>query len=198
MGCDYIKSDDPDGYNIVTKQESLQKYGFDWEKMAKKIGYKDIPNQFICTSTNYLKCIMETLLENDAWKSKKWKTYFLYIVFRQLMRFHSKGRMIYYDFHGKFIKGQPVPLPKDIYPIFGLSFCFNTFLTNEYIDRNKKQQYIDYTHNMAADLLTVYKRIIKRNNWLSPSTKKYALMKLDYIKIIVGVVKGFECRTIFF
>ena len=189
LGCDSIKSDDPDGYNIVTKQESLQKYGFDWEKMAKKIGYKDVPNQFICTSTNYLKCIMETLLENDAWKSTKWRTYFLYIVFRQLMRFHSKGRMIYYDFHGKFIKGQPVPLPKDIYPIFGLSFCFNTFLTNEYIDRNKKQQYIDYTNNMGADLLTVFKRIIKRNNWLSPTTKKYALLKLENIKLVIGSPK---------
>ena len=189
LGCDTIKNDDPDGYNIVTKQEALTKYNFDWEKLAKKIGYEKIPNTFICTSTNYLKCMMNTLLENDAWKSAKWRTYFLYIDFRQVMRFHSKGRIIYYDFHGKFVKGQPVPYPKEIYPVFGLSLCFNTFLTNEYIDRNKKQQYIDYTHNMASDLLTVYKRIIKRNTWLSPNTKKYALLKLENIKLEVGSPK---------
>jgi len=105
------------------------------------------------------------------------------------MRFHNKWRHVYYEFHGKFVKGQPIPYPQEIYPVFGLSFCFNTFLTNEYIDRNKKQQYIDYTRNLAADLLSVYKRIIKRNTWLSPSTKKYALLKLENIHLQIGSPK---------
>jgi putative endopeptidase len=187
-GC-YTVKDDIDGYNVVTQRESLNKYNFDWVELTKQIGYKTPPKTFICTSTNYLKCIMETLLKDGAWKTAKWRTYFLYISFRQVMRFHSKWRFIYYEFHGKFIKGQPTPVPKEIYPIFGLSLCFNTFLTNEYIDKNKKQQYIDYVHSMATDLLTVYKRIIKRNTWLSPSTKKYALLKLDKIKLIVGTPK---------
>ena len=189
LGCDSIKTDDLDGYNIVTKQEALSKYNFDWEKLATKIGYKNVPNTFICSSTNYLKCIMETLLTDNAWQSDKWRSYYLYINFRQVMRFHSKWRIDYFDFHGKFIKGQPVPYPQDIYPVFGLSLCFNTFLTNEYIDKNKKQQYIDYTHNMAADLLTIYKRIIKRNTWLSPKTKKYALLKLEHINLVIGSPK---------
>ena len=42
---------------------------------------------------------------------------------------------------------------------------------------------------MASDLLTVYKRIIKRNKWLSPSTKKYALLKLENINLQVGSPK---------
>lgn len=189
LGSDSIKNDDPDGYNIVKKEEALEKYGLDWEQLATIIGYKKVPNTFICSSLNYLKSVMKLLTKDDAWKSAKWRTYFLYISFRQVMRFHSKWRYVYYDFHGKFIKGQPLPYPKEIYPIFGLSLCFNTFLTNEYIERNKKQQYIDYTHNMATDLLTVYKRIIKRNTWLSPSTKKYALLKLENIILEVGSPK---------
>jgi putative endopeptidase len=189
LGCDSIKTDDLDGYNIVTKNEALKKYGFNWEIFAKSVGYKDVPDKFICTSTNYLKCIIDTLSKDNAWKSKKWRTYYLYMILRQLMRFHSEWRLVYFEFHGKFIKGQPVPYPQDVYPVFGLSLCFNTFLTNEYIDRNKKQQYIDYTHNMASDLLTVYKRIIKRNKWLSPSTKKYALLKLENIQLQVGSPK---------
>ena len=39
---------------------------------------------------------------------------------------------------------------------------------------------------MATDLLTVFKRIIGRNNWLMPSTKKYALKKLENIKLEIG------------
>ena len=189
LGSETIKNDDPDGYNIVTKKEALEKYGFDWDKMARIIGYTNVPDNFICSSINYLDSIMNILTKDNAWSSQKWKTYFLYICFRQVMRFHSKWRQIYYNFHGKFIKGQPIPYPQEIYPVFGLSLCFNTFLTNEYIDRNKKSQYIDYVHNMAADLLTVYKRIIKRNTWLSPSTKKYALLKLEHIKLEVGSPK---------
>ena len=188
LGCDSIKNDDPDGYNVLTAESAL-KYGFDWNKMAKQIGYKEVPKTFICSSTNYLKCIMETLTTDNAWQSPKWRTYFLYINFRQIMRYHNRWRLVYFDFHGKFVEGKPIPYPKELYPVFGLSFCFNTFLTNEYIDKNKKQQYIDYTYNMGADLLTVYKRIINRNKWLSPSTKKYALLKLENIKLEVGSPK---------
>jgi putative endopeptidase len=126
------------------------------------------------------------LITNNAWQTKKWKTYFLYIIYRQLIRFHSKWRYIHYEFHEKFVKGQPMPWPKELYPIFGLSLCFNTFLTNEYVRKNKNEQYIEYTKTMAQDLLTVYKRIIRRNNWLSPSTKKYALKKLENIKLEIG------------
>ena len=188
LGCDTIKDDNEDGYNVLTKEEAI-KYGFDWEIMAKSIGYKNVPNKFICTSKNYLKCIIETLKKDEAWKSPKWRTYYLYFELRQMMRFHSEWRIAYYEFHEKFIKGQPVPYPKEIYPVFGLSLCFNTFLTNEYIERNKKQQYIDYVYNMGQDLLTVYKRIIRRNTWLSPSTKKSALLKLENIKLEIGSPK---------
>jgi putative endopeptidase len=188
LGCDSIKKDDENGYNVLTAKEAL-KYGFDWTQMAKKIGYTTVPKTFICTSINYLKCVMDMLLKDNAWQSPKWRSYYLYINFRQIMRFHSKWRIIYYNFHGKFIKGQPIPYPQELYPVFGLSLCFNTFLTNEYIDKNKNQQYIDYTHNMAADLLTVYKRIIKRNTWLTQKTKNYALLKLEKIKLEVGSPK---------
>ena len=185
LGCNSVKNDALNGYNILTQEQGLT-YGFDWNEMTKQIGYESAPKTFICYSLNYLQCIMKLLTKNNAWQSNKWRSYYYYINFRQIMRFHSEWRVVYYNFFGKFINAQPIPYPKELYPIFGLSFCFNTFLTNEYIDKNKSQQYIDYVHNMAFDLLTVYKRIIKRNTWMSPSTKKYALLKLEHIKLEVG------------
>lgn len=185
MGCNSVKNEDPDNHNVLTQSEAL-KYGFDWNELAKQIGYKTCPTTFLCTSKNYLKCVMELLTKNDAWKTEKWRTYFLYIHFRQIIRFHKKGRIIYFDFFEKFVKGQGEAMPQDIYTIFGLSFCFNTLLTNEYINKYKKQKYIDYVHNFGTDLLTVFKRIITRNKWLSPSTKKFALLKLNKIHLIIG------------
>ena len=82
LGCDDIKEDNEDGYNVITKSEALTKYNFDWEKLAKKIGYNDVPDRFICTSKNYLKCVLKLLTTDDAWKSSKWRTYYLYIAFR--------------------------------------------------------------------------------------------------------------------
>jgi predicted metalloendopeptidase len=185
LGCDSIKNDDEDGYNVVTIDES-NKYGLDWALLAKEIGYKKVPKKYICTSLNYVKCVMELLTKDDAWKSAKWRTYYLYIVFRQLIRFHSKWLMIHYEFKDKFIHGQPVPWPKELYPVFGLSLCFNTLLSNEYIAKNKREEHISYVKNMAKDLLTVFNRSINRNTWLSPETKKYALLKLENIHLIVG------------
>ena len=67
-----------------------------------------------------------------------------------------------------------------------MSFCFNTFLTNEYISRYKNQQAINYVKTMAEDLKTVFIRIIKRNKWMQPKTKKKALLKLENFKLTVG------------
>jgi len=186
LGCNKIKKDDENGYNLVYKTESINKCGLDWSELATQIGYKDVPDRYICNSLNYVSCILSLLTKDDTWKSKKWTTYYLYIILRQLIRFHSEWRQIHYEFNEKFVKGQPVPWPKDIYPVFGLSICFNNLLSKEYIKRHKKQAHIDYIKNMAEDLLIVYKRIIKRNTWLSPKTKQYALQKLDHINLIIG------------
>lgn len=184
LGCDSIKKDSPDLYNVVTTEQSMKELGFDWGEFSKEIGYKKTPEKLIVDSLNYVKCIMD-LLKKD-WQTPKWRTYFIYINIRQIMRFHKKWRYLYYEFHGKFVEGQLVPGPPEIYAIFGISFCFNTLLTNEYVRKNPRRAEIDYTKNLGSDLLTVFKRIIKRNTWLSPKTKKYALLKLEHIKLIVG------------
>jgi putative endopeptidase len=186
LGCYLIKSDNYNGYNVVQTSESVSKYNFDFADLLKNIGYKEIPKKFICTSLNYLNCIMTFLLTDDKWKTPKWRTYYLFTMFRQLIRFHSEWRMIHFRFHEHFVAGQPVPWPKEIYPVFGMSLCFNTMLSNEYAARHKRQQHIDYVKNMAEDMLTVYKRKIKHNTWLSPKTKKFALKKLDHINLIIG------------
>lgn len=63
MGCDSVKKDSPDFYNVVKRGEALQ-YGFDWDKFAHKVGYKTVPESFICGSLNYLKCMCTELSEN--------------------------------------------------------------------------------------------------------------------------------------
>lgn len=182
--CDKIKNDSEDFYNVVSAHDALAKYGFDWAAFSKHIGYTYVPENFIVSSLNYLACTMK--LMKDNWKTPKWRTYWLYIYYRQLIRFHGKWREIYFNFNENLISGQTVIFPRELFPVFGVSACFNTLITNEYVKKNSKPHYIEYMRNMAEDMKIVFKRIIKRNTWLSPQTKKYALLKLDHMKLIIG------------
>jgi len=183
-GCSDIKKDDDNGYNVVKADEALEKYGFDWNNFAHHLGYKDVPKTFICSGLNYLKCVSKLLVDN--WNSPKWKTYWYYIFLKQMIRFDSKLIDVYYSFNGKFIKGQPEPMPKELYPIFGLSYTFNTFLTEEYVSKYKNDVAVKFVEDLGYDLITVFKRIVGRNTWMSEKTKKAALQKLDHLKLVVA------------
>ena len=182
--CDDIKNESKENYNIVKSNEALSKYGFDWKEFCKELGFKQTPDFFITGNLNYLKCCCKELTTN--WKTQKWKTFWIYIYIKQIIRFHKSWRKIYFDFFGNFLQGQDEMFPQEIYPIFGLSVCFNTFLTIEYVKQYKNQVVIDFVNNLAYDLKKIFIRKIKRNTWLSPSTKKAALKKFKYMKLLVA------------
>jgi putative endopeptidase len=170
-----------DGYNVVSAEEAREKYHLKWDELTKGLGFKTVPRFFITDNLNYLHKITGILREN--WNSKKWQTYFYYCFFKQMMCFHRSWRVTYFNFFGKYVKGQTVMLPQEIFPVFGLSYCFNTFLTEEYIKKYANGAYIKWASNLAYDLKTVFMRIIERNKWMSPKTKKYALLKLQHIRV---------------
>jgi predicted metalloendopeptidase len=185
IGCTNKKiKDAPDFYNKISKKDALEKYGFDFEKFSEKLGFKKTPNFFITNNPNYLKCICEIM--KKEWNTPKWRSYWLFIFLRQIIRFDKNLRNIYFEFNGRFLKGFTKKLPKEIYPIFALSATFNNFLTTEYIKKNWNEHHVNYVKNMADDLLIVFKRIIKRNTWLSPKAKSFALKKLDYMNLVIG------------
>jgi putative endopeptidase len=184
MSCDLIKEEDEDGYNLVSKEEAIKQFGFDWEKFCKALGFKKIPDDFVTSNINYLLCGTKLLL--DKWYSDQWRTYWIYLYIRQQCRFDEDGWKNYYDFNGKFLRGQEGYVDDYILPVFGMSFTFNSFLTNEYILRYKNEQAVEYVRELVEDLRRVFMRIIKRNNWLQPKTKNIAIEKLEAIKLIVG------------
>jgi putative endopeptidase len=182
--CEDIKNEDPDEYNIVHKSEALDKYGFDWDKFATALGFKNTPDFFITSNLNYIYCM--TKLLQEEWDNEKWRTYFVFIYIKQLQRFTMEGRQNFFNFQGNFVQGQEKIVGKDLYVIYPMGFAFNTFLTNEYIAKYKNQTAIDYVKTMAKDLRTVFIRIIKRNKWLQPETKRIAIKKLEKLTLTVG------------
>jgi putative endopeptidase len=175
---------DPNFYNVATQSILENKVGFNWTKFAKRLGYSTVPQKIIVSNLNATKGLVELMHKN--WNTKAWKTYWIFIHLKQLLRFVVDWRPVYFNFYRKFVKGQPVDFTADIYSIFGMSLCFNKFLTDQYMLHNENQQYITYATNLFNDLRSIFKRRIEMNTWLSPSTKKGALKKLEKIKVTVG------------
>jgi putative endopeptidase len=184
FGCgDLIKKEEV--YNKVSKSDAMTKYGFNWDEFSKQLGFKKTPDFFITASLNYLKCGSQLLIDN--WKTPKWRTYWIYVILRRLIRITKAWEHITFDFSGKFEKGQEAIVKSDaVSAALYMSVPFNTFLTNEYVKKFENPQAMEYTKTMCNDLKLVFRRILERNNWLQPATKKYALKKLDSFKFIYG------------
>ena len=182
--CDAGKKNSPDRYNLVTKREALTDYGFDWSQFCKSMGFKNVPNDFVTSNLNYLECGSKMLKEK--WNTPQWKTYWIYLYIRQQCRWNEEGWINYYNFEGKFVRGQESEVDQSIKPIFPMGFLFNTFLTNQYIQKYNNPQGIAYVKTMAEDLKTVFTRIIRRNQWMQKKTKLKALEKLKRFKLTVG------------
>jgi len=180
---DVTKNEVP--YNKVYSREALEKYGFNWEEFAKHIGYKNVPEFFITPSLNYLKCGSDLLTKN--WNTPKWKTYWLFSIFKNLIRITRDWERIIFDFKGNFERGQEAlnetaAVSASLY----MSIPFNTFLTNEYVKRYENPEAMKYVEVLCEDLKLVFKRIMQRNDWLAPSTKKYAIKKIEHCKFVYG------------
>ena len=178
--CRNIKKEDPNGYNVVKTAEALHKYKFDWKNLAKALGFSYTPDFFITSNLNYLFCITDILLKE--WQNEEWRSYFIYLFIRQQQRYCLESYKNFYDFQGKFSRGQEDVVNVEICPIYPFGYAFNTFLTREYERKYRNDQLINYTKVMAEDLKTVFVRIIKRNKWLQPSTRKMAIKKLENFK----------------
>ena len=183
MGCDIFKKDDPNSYNIVYANEMETKFGFDWNRFTKLLGYKNPPKKIIVSSINALKCLTELLKNN--WNTQKWKTYWLYIQYRQMIRLEP-SLTIHFDFYKKTLEGASVAMPSTIYPIFILSLTFNTFLSEQYEKYNENHLYKNYIEHLVHELRYLFIRKLERNTWLSPKTKASAINKLKKLDIFVG------------
>ena len=167
FGCTEVKANDDVLYNKVYKDEALKKYGFNWEEFSKELGFKEAPDFFITANLNYLKCASTVFLDN--WNSEKWKTYWLYILLKRLVRITRGWEDILYNFKGQFERGQESTNRSDaVSAALYMSVPFNTFLTNEYVRKYENPQYMEYVKIMCEDLKIVFKKILMRNTWLQP------------------------------
>ena len=187
MGCDSIVKDlaKEKTYNRVTAAEAEAKYGFDWAAFAAELGFRRTPAFFITSSLNYLKCGAELFLAK--WDSPKWKTYWTYLLLAKLIRLTRGWEEITYEFRGKFERGQQAINTADaVSASLYMTLPFNHFLSRAYAAKFEKPEEMEYVRTLCDELKIVFRRILRRNTWLAPSTKRYALKKLKSFRFIYG------------
>jgi putative endopeptidase len=185
LGCQDVITGEEERYNKIIASDCYEKYGFNWSEFSKHLGFKKTPEFFITSSINYLKCGSDLLMNN--WNSSKWITYWTFLLLKRLIRITKKWEHISFDFYGSFERGQEKINKSDaVSASLYMSVPFNTFLTEQYMEKYSDPQKLEYVSILSKDLLLTFKGILERNTWLSPKTKKYALHKLSKFKFIIG------------
>ena len=181
------------GATRILTQDAMCLTGIDWREMGKWIGYESgsgsgssciPPPYFIANQVGYLNTVM-TLLKKE-WASDKWKSYWYFIYFRQLICFHDKWREIYLDFNDTLIRGKETHFPREYFPIIGLAYAFPKTMTEEFTKRYKNEEMIAKVREIGNTMLECYKDRINRNGWMSAYTKKGAFKKLNTIQLKIG------------
>jgi len=184
LGCQDITIKEK-SYNKVSKKEAIEKYNFDWDEFSKQLGFNSTPDFVITSSLNYLKCGTELFLKN--WNSDKWKSYWIYIHLQSICRLTRKWEKLYYNFFGKFEKGQEaINQTNAVSSSLYMSIPFNSFLSQKYVEKYSDPAKIEYVKILCNDLKEVFHRIMTNNTWLTSSTKKYALYKLSKLNFMIG------------
>lgn len=174
------------GATRILRQDAMSLVGIDWQELTKWIGYDadTIPPYFIVSQVGYLSSIMDIL--KKEWASDQWKSYWYFIYLRQLICFHDKWREIYLDFNDTLIRGKDTHFPREYFPILGMAYAFPKTMTNEFTRRHKNEEMISKVREIGNTMLECYKERITRNTWMSSTTKKGALTKLNTIKLYIG------------
>ena len=184
FGCSDVTKKE-ESYNKVSKTDALNKYGFNWTEFARELGFKTIPEYFVTSSLNYLKCGTDLFLKN--WNSPKWKTYWVYILLQFVSRTTRKWEKLNYKFFGEFEKGQSVLNENDaVSASLYMSVPFNKFLTEKYVEKYGTPNKIEYVNVLCEDLRKVFHRIMTNNTWLEKKTKNYAIKTIENMKFVIG------------
>jgi predicted metalloendopeptidase len=181
--CNKLKSN-RNGYNLVTKTDAMEKYGFDFVSFAKALGYTKPPNSFICSDLNYLNCCSKLLM--DEWNSEEWRGYWIIVFLRQLARCTKEWRTIISEFYEIIQLGQISTAVPEIRAVIFSTLPFNNLLTIEYKKLYEDKTKVEYVKGLTEDFKEVFLRIIKRNTWLSPKSKHYALKKIHALKFQIS------------
>lgn len=173
---------DPNGYNLIHKNEALEKYGFDWITFTKELGYKSVPEHFVATDINYLKAASQLITEN--WNSDKWRPWWVWLLTKRLTAVTDKWENENAKYYGKEGQGRRSNV-FSVRPSLYTSLAFNTTISEIYIKSHLDQRKVDYIKVFIEDLKEMFIKIVTKNKWMNKNTTDYAIKKIESLKFLL-------------
>lgn len=175
-------------YYKIASEEAMKKYGFNWVQYCIELGYQEdnIPDFFVTNNINYFIFCTKILL--DEWNSEKWRSYWIWLILRYVVRFTAEWHHIFYKFYGEETKGMLESYRKTTThsAVLMSIYAFNPIYNNEYIRYSYNEDYMFYAKKLAYNLRDIFVNKISRNTWMSEKTRKYSIEKLQNIEINIG------------
>lgn len=171
-------------YHRMPFAEVVKTYdAIDWKSYAKALGWQ-ASDRLSIDQPEFMAHINKQM---EVHSLDEWKTYLKWrIVMATYGRINSELAEVRFEFFGKVLGGaaEIMPLWKRVVLATdgAIGEAVGQLYAERYFPESSKQQVLSIVDSMRE----AYKKRILRLDWMSETTKKYALKKLDNIKVLIG------------
>jgi putative endopeptidase len=176
--------------NLVSVKEAIGlTKNIDLEQLLKVLGLSKYNRQVNLSTTKFLQSI------DKFWNAKNYELIKLYATFHFYMTFQTflPGKLtdITFDFFGKILSGQQKRKPRPKRAV-SVAESLGEDLSQFWLKENYSEQHQLKMNALIDNLQKAYEKSINSQEWLTPETKKQAVIKLKGITRKIGHPKKFE------
>ncbi|HEY0010533.1 MAG TPA: M13 family metallopeptidase [Candidatus Paceibacterota bacterium] len=156
---------------------------FDWRAYFKHMGVKELRNVIVMQPGFFTEVerLFSSVSIND------WKTYLEWHLINDFARTLSPAfEKQSFAFYGTVLSGVQKMRPRWNIALGTVNACVGEQLGKLYVEKYFGPEAKKRAHQIVRDLVTVYERRIRNLDWMSPATKKRALVKLHAVSIKLG------------
>ena len=99
---------------------------------------------------------------------------------------HSKAEQLHFDLYFKLLEGIEVMKPRHERVIKVVNVLLGEALGQLFVSKHFPQRAKAAALEMTEDIVQAFKERIRKLDWMQPSTREYALSKLDAIRVKIG------------
>ena len=171
-------------YNPWTLQQLTDRFPrFDWEMFFKELDIA-IPAQIIVTDTGYFDQLQSWL---DATSLEDIKTYLSFILIHQAAPFaNHEFEQAHFDLYARTIEGIETMKPRNERIIKIINSLLGEALGELFVSKHFPADAKQAALEMVEDIVAAYRNRIEKLQWMSGATKKYAIEKLNAVRIKIG------------
>lgn len=172
-------------YNKMSLKKAKETYHFDAHQFLKEFGLSGCVSEINLFNPEYIKNAM--VMMHRGWTSIKWNSYWVFKLLMTAASFHSKLYHYVFEFFLVKIRGvSPKMIKREMNATYNICSIMNGTVSREYIKHFKNEKEIKYVTEMIERIKRTFKERITKNEWLSPETKEFALIKINKMIQAIG------------